>query len=90
MKQHTLKAPFFFEGKGLHTGLHIHATFLPAEENTGVRICRTDLEGRPTYEAVADYVTATERGLPLLTISVSTPSVMVNLGSVVLESLLPL
>jgi UDP-3-O-[3-hydroxymyristoyl] N-acetylglucosamine deacetylase/3-hydroxyacyl-[acyl-carrier-protein] dehydratase len=45
--------------------LHIHATFLPAEENTGVRICRTDLEGRPTYEAVADYVTATERGTVL-------------------------
>ena len=65
MKQHTLKAPFFFEGKGLHTGLHIHATFLPAEENTGVRICRADLEGRPTYEAVADYVTATERGTVL-------------------------
>ncbi len=65
MKQHTLKAPFSFEGKGLHTGLFIHATFLPAEENTGVRICRTDLEGRPTYEAIADYVTATERGTVL-------------------------
>ena len=65
MKQHTLKAAFSFEGKGLHTGLHIHANFLPAEKNTGVRICRTDLEGRPTYEAVADYVTATERGTVL-------------------------
>ena len=65
MKQHTLKAPFSLEGKGLHTGLHIHATFLPAEENTGVRICRIDLEGRPTYEAIADYVTATERGTVL-------------------------
>ena len=65
MKQHTLKAPFSFEGKGLHTGLHIHANFLPAEENTGIRICRTDLEGSPTYEAIADYVTATERGTVL-------------------------
>jgi UDP-3-O-[3-hydroxymyristoyl] N-acetylglucosamine deacetylase/3-hydroxyacyl-[acyl-carrier-protein] dehydratase len=65
MKQHTLKAPFSFEGKGLHTGLFIHANFLPAEENTGVRICRTDLEGHPTYEAIADYVTATERGTVL-------------------------
>lgn len=65
MKQHTLKAPFSFEGKGLHTGLHIHANFLPAEENTGIRICRTDLEGQPTYEAIADYVTATERGTVL-------------------------
>ena len=65
MKQHTLKSSFSFEGKGLHTGLHIHATFLPAAENTGVQICRTDLEGRPTYEAIADYVTATERGIVL-------------------------
>lgn len=65
MKQHTLKSSFSFESKGLHTGLHLHATFLPAEENTGIRICRTDLDGRPTYEAVADYVTATERGTVL-------------------------
>jgi UDP-3-O-[3-hydroxymyristoyl] N-acetylglucosamine deacetylase/3-hydroxyacyl-[acyl-carrier-protein] dehydratase len=65
MKQHTLNAAFSFESKGLHTGLHLHATFLPAAENTGIRICRTDLEGRPTYEAVADYVTATERGTVL-------------------------
>ena len=65
MKQHTLNAPFSFEGKGLHTGLHIHANFLPADENTGIRICRTDLEGHPTYEAIADYVTATERGTVL-------------------------
>ena len=65
MKQHTLKSSFSFESKGLHTGLYIHATFLPAKENTGIRICRTDLEGRPTYEAVADYVTATERGTVL-------------------------
>jgi UDP-3-O-[3-hydroxymyristoyl] N-acetylglucosamine deacetylase/3-hydroxyacyl-[acyl-carrier-protein] dehydratase len=65
MKQHTLKAPFSFEGKGLHTGLNLHARFLPAGENTGIRICRTDLEGQPTYEAVAEYVTATERGTVL-------------------------
>ena len=65
MKQHTLNAPFSFEGKGLHTGLHIHANFLPEKENTGIRICRTDLEGHPTYEAIADYVTATERGTVL-------------------------
>ena len=65
MKQHTLKSSFSFESKGLHTGLYIHATFLPAEENTGVRICRTDLPNRPTYEAIADYVTATERGTVL-------------------------
>ena len=65
MKQHTLASSFSFSSKGLHTGLDINATFSPAEPNTGVRICRTDLEGRPTYEALADYVTATERGTVL-------------------------
>ena len=65
MKQHTLKSSFSFESKGLHTGLYLHTTFLPAEANTGIRICRTDLKGRPTYEAIADYVTATERGTVL-------------------------
>ena len=65
MKQHTLKSSFSFESKGLHTGLYLHTTFLPAEANTGIRICRIDLKGRPTYEAVADYVTATERGTVL-------------------------
>jgi UDP-3-O-[3-hydroxymyristoyl] N-acetylglucosamine deacetylase/3-hydroxyacyl-[acyl-carrier-protein] dehydratase len=65
MKQHTIKSSFSFESKGLHTGLYIHATFSPAAPNTGIRICRTDLPGQPTYEALADYVTATERGTVL-------------------------
>ena len=65
MKQHTIKSSFSFESKGLHTGLHIHATFSPAPPNTGIRICRTDLPSQPTYEALADYVTATERGTVL-------------------------
>lgn len=65
MKQHTIKAPFTLASKGLHTGLEITATFLPAEENTGVRLCRIDLPGEPTYQALADYVSATERGTVL-------------------------
>ena len=65
MKQHTLRSTLHFEGKGLHTGLNIHATLSPALENTGIRICRTDLPERPTYEALADYVSATERGTVL-------------------------
>lgn len=65
MKQHTIQSPFHFEGKGLHTGLNISATFLPAEANTGVQLCRTDLPGKPTYQALADYVSATERGTVL-------------------------
>jgi len=62
MKQHTLKESFSFEGKGLHTGLYIHSTFYPAAPNTGIRIRRVDLPKQPTHEALAEYVSATERG----------------------------
>ena len=65
MKQHTIKAPFTLSGKGLHTGLQVVANFLPAEANSGVRIRRVDLDGQPTFEALADYVSATERGTVL-------------------------
>lgn len=65
MKQQTLKNSFTLEGKGLHTGLHIRATFCPAAENTGIRICRTDLPGKPCHNALARYVSATERGTVL-------------------------
>ena len=65
MKQHTLKASFSFRGKGLHTASLVNARFLPAEDNFGIRICRTDLEGKPCFEALADYVSATERGTVL-------------------------
>ncbi len=61
-KQQTLAAPFTLEGKGLHSGLHITATFCPAEPNTGYRFQRVDLEGQPIVEAVADNVAATNRG----------------------------
>ena len=65
MKQQTIQQSFALKGKGLHTGLEVEAVFLPAAENSGIRLCRTDLPGRPTYEAVADYVSATERGTVL-------------------------
>jgi len=61
-KQQTLAAPFTLEGKGLHTGLNISATFCPAEPNTGYQIQRVDLEGQPIIEAIADNVAATNRG----------------------------
>lgn len=49
----------------MHTGLMIHATFMPAPENHGIRLCRADLPGQPCYEALATYVSATERGTVL-------------------------
>jgi len=65
MKQCTLKEAFSVSGKGLHTGGNIHCTFLPAEANTGIRICRVDLEGKPCYQALAPYVSQTTRGTVL-------------------------
>ncbi len=65
MNQLTLKAPFTVKGKGLHSGLTITATFKPAEENTGYKIKRIDLEGTPVIDAVAENVVDTTRGTVL-------------------------
>lgn len=62
MKQQTLKSEFSVSGKGLHTGVHVTASFKPAEVNTGYRIKRIDLEGEPIIEALAENVTETTRG----------------------------
>ncbi|MDE6346279.1 MAG: bifunctional UDP-3-O-[3-hydroxymyristoyl] N-acetylglucosamine deacetylase/3-hydroxyacyl-ACP dehydratase [Muribaculaceae bacterium] len=65
MKQQTLKGQFTVKGKGLHTGLDIEATFLPAPENHGYKFQRIDLEGQPVIDALAENVTATTRGTVL-------------------------
>lgn len=65
MKQLTLNGEFSVKGKGLHTGLEIEATFCPAPENHGYKIQRTDLEGEPVIDALAENVTSTERGTVL-------------------------
>lgn len=62
MKQRTLKEEFTVKGKGLHTGLEIEATFKPAADNTGRRFVRTDLEGTPAIDALAENVVSTTRG----------------------------
>ncbi len=62
MKQKTLKSSFSVSGKGLHTGMDITATFLPAPENHGYKIQRVDLEGEPIIDALAENVVATDRG----------------------------
>ena len=64
-KQKTLAASFSLKGKGLHTGLDIEITFNPAPENHGYKIKRTDLEGQPVLDALAENVTATQRGTVL-------------------------
>lgn len=65
MRQQTLKGSFTLQGKGLHTGLNIEITFLPAPENHGYKVQRTDLEGQPVIDAVAENITATQRGTVL-------------------------
>ena len=65
MNQHTLNDSFTLSSVGLHTGLNITATFLPAPENTGICLRRVDLPGQPCDQALADYVSATERGTVL-------------------------
>lgn len=62
MKQLTLKAPFAISGKGLHTGCDITAEFLPAPDNHGYKIQRTDVEGQPVFDCVAENVVSTPRG----------------------------
>ena len=62
MNQLTLKAPFTVEGKGLHSGLQLKATFNPAPENTGYKFKRVDLPDAPVIDAVAENVVETTRG----------------------------
>jgi len=64
-KQNTIKQQFSFQGKGLHTGLNINLTFVPAPENHGIKIKRIDLPEQPVMDAVAEYVTQTVRGTVL-------------------------
>lgn len=64
-KQKTLKGSFSLYGKGLHTGLHLTATFNPAPENYGYKIQRIDVEGEPIIDAIAENVIDTQRGTVL-------------------------
>ena len=59
--QHTLKASYRFEGKGLHTGTYAHMTVSPAPAGHGIRFRRTDLPGNPVVDALAEHVTSTAR-----------------------------
>lgn len=62
MKQITLNGTFSVEGKGLHTGKEIKATFEPAPENHGYKFQRIDIESEPIIDALADNVVETTRG----------------------------
>ena len=61
-KQRTLAQTIVFNGTGLHTGVAANMIVEPAEENFGIKFQRTDLEGEPLVEALADNVVDTSRG----------------------------
>lgn len=65
VKQRTLKQSFSLSGKGLHTGLDVLITFNPAPENHGYKIRRTDVDGKPVIDALAENVVNTQRGTVL-------------------------
>lgn len=65
-KQRTIGSSVSLQGKGLHTGLDINITFLPAPSGTGRIIRRVDLEGKPEIPALSEYVKGTTRGTVLV------------------------
>lgn len=66
VRQKTLKDAFTLKGKGLHTGLHITATFNPAPTGHGLKIQRVDIESKPVIDCDARLVGETQRGTVLV------------------------
>ncbi len=62
LKQHTIKKPVTVSGVGLHTGVEVKMTFLPAKVNHGIKFQRTDIDGQPIVEADVDNVVDLSRG----------------------------
>ena len=61
-KQQTVQGEVNLEGVGLHTGAQVKMKILPAEANHGYKFQRTDLEGQPIIDAVAENVVDVSRG----------------------------
>lgn len=62
LKQHTIKKSISLSGVGLHTGVDVHMTFLPAKPNYGIKFQRVDLDGQPIVDADVDNVVDLSRG----------------------------
>lgn len=62
VRQHTIKKPAHISGVGLHTGVPVNMTFLPAKANHGIKFQRVDLEGQPIVDADVDNVVDLSRG----------------------------
>ncbi len=63
--QHTIAKSVSFSGNGLHSGLPVEMTLVPAAAGTGIVFCRTDLPGKPQVAARPDFVTDTNRATTL-------------------------
>jgi UDP-3-O-[3-hydroxymyristoyl] N-acetylglucosamine deacetylase/3-hydroxyacyl-[acyl-carrier-protein] dehydratase len=62
IKQHTIKKSVTVSGVGLHTGVPVNMTFLPAKPNHGYKFQRVDLEEQPIVDADVDNVVDLSRG----------------------------
>jgi UDP-3-O-[3-hydroxymyristoyl] N-acetylglucosamine deacetylase/3-hydroxyacyl-[acyl-carrier-protein] dehydratase len=63
--QQTIKKNISFSGVGIHTGVFTNMTLKAAEEGSGIRFSRIDLEGNPEIKADIDNVFATKRSTSL-------------------------
>ena len=63
--QKTIKGDASLTGKGLHSGVDVKITFKPAPADHGFKFFRTDLEGSPSINAIAENVVDTSRGTTL-------------------------
>ena len=64
-KQHTINKSISISGTGLHTGVLVDMTLLPANPGFGYQFQRTDLPNQPIIKADCDLVTDTSRGTTL-------------------------
>lgn len=64
-KQHTLSSKVTISGTGLHTGVLVDMTLLPANPGFGIQFQRVDLPNKPIIKADCDLVTDTSRGTTL-------------------------
>ncbi len=64
-KQHTLRAAATLKGVGLHSGVPVTLTLLPAPVDHGYKFQRVDLPDQPIIEADAELVVSTARGTTL-------------------------
>lgn len=59
--QQTVKGPYCFSGKGLHTGKSANIAILPAPADSGIRFVRKDIGDDAVIEALAENVSNTAR-----------------------------